>query len=143
MNNDYDKVIEFFSKHEIATYGFGPTDYGAEEGTLMWCIKELNSMFDINVYIDNRDRIIKQRTLEVICTLIDIYGKEDTEEKDFDIDKAWELLHEEIDKQSEIIDKNEYETQSYHAGIKTGLNVAYNIMRLCIKKGVNEDERTD
>lgn len=142
MNDDYDKVIEFFDEHEIAIYGFGPTDYGAEEGTLLWCIKELNSMFDINAYIDNRDRIIKQRTLKVICALIDIYEKEDTEEKDFDIDKAWELLHGEIDKQSEIIDKNDYETQSYHAGIKAGLSIASTILRLCIKKGVN-DNATD
>lgn len=80
MNNDYDKVIEFFSEHEIAIYGFGPTDYGAEEGTLLWCIKELHSMFDINIYIDDRDMIIKQRTLKVICTLIDIYEKEDAKE---------------------------------------------------------------
>jgi hypothetical protein len=82
MNNDYDKVIEFFSEHEISIYGFGPNDYGAEEGTLLWCIKELHSMFDINVYIDDRDRIIKQRTLKVICTLIDIYEKADANERE-------------------------------------------------------------
>ena len=80
--NDYDKVTEFFSEHEIAIYGFGPTDDGAEEGTLLWCIKELDSMFDINVYIDNRDRIIKQRTLKVICALIDIYEKADVNERE-------------------------------------------------------------
>ena len=82
MSADYDKVIEFFSEHETAIYGLGPTDDGAEEGTLLWCIKELDSMFDINVYIDNRDRTIKQRTLKVICTLIDIYEKEDANERE-------------------------------------------------------------
>jgi len=51
MNDDYDKVIEFFSEHENAIYGFGPTDNGAEEGSLLWCVKELDSMFDINIYI--------------------------------------------------------------------------------------------
>lgn len=80
MNNDYDKVIDFFSEHETAIYGF-PTDNGAEEGSLLWCIKELDSMFDINIYIDNRDRSIKQRTLKVICALIDIYEKKDTEKR--------------------------------------------------------------
>lgn len=82
MNNDYDKVIEFFSEHEISIYGFSPTDYGAEEGTLLWCIKELDSMFDINVYTDERDMKIKQRTLKVICTLIDIYEKADANERE-------------------------------------------------------------
>ena len=57
----------------------------------------------------------------------------------FDIDKAYEMLKEEIDKQYGIIEQNEYATQSYHAGIKTGLNVAYSIMRLCIKKEVSKD----
>ena len=82
MNDDYDKVIEFFSEHENAIYGFGPTDNGAEEGSLLWCVKELDSMFDINIYIDDRDRIIKQRTLKVICALIDIYEKKDAEERE-------------------------------------------------------------
>lgn len=82
MNPDYDKVIEFFSEHETAIYGFGPTDDGAEEGTLLWCIKELDSVFDINTYIDERDKEIKQRTLKVICALIDIYEKEDAEERE-------------------------------------------------------------
>lgn len=81
MNPDYDKVIEFFSEHETAIYGFGPTDDGAEEGTLLWCIKELDSVFDINVYIDKRDKAIKQRILKVLCALIDIYEKEDAEER--------------------------------------------------------------
>lgn len=71
----YDKVIEFFSEHETAIYGLGPTDYGAEEGTLLWCIKELDSMFDIN-----RDKDIKQRTLKVICALIDIYEEKNSED---------------------------------------------------------------
>ena len=57
----------------------------------------------------------------------------------FDIDKAYEMLKEEIDKQYGIIKLNEYATQSYHAGIKTGLNVAYSIIRLCIKKEAGED----
>lgn len=73
MNPDYDKVIEFFSEYETDIYGLGPTDDGAEEGTLLWCIKELDNMFDINVYTDKRDMAIKQRTLKVICALIDIY----------------------------------------------------------------------
>ena len=34
MNPDYEKVIEFFSEHETAIYGFGPTDDGAEEGII-------------------------------------------------------------------------------------------------------------
>ena len=57
----------------------------------------------------------------------------------FDIDKAYEMLKEEIDKQHGIIEQNEYATQSYHAGIKTGLNVAYRIMRMCIRKEADED----
>lgn len=57
----------------------------------------------------------------------------------FDIDKAYEMLKEEIDKQYGIIKQNEYATQSYHAGIKTGLNVACSIMRLCTKKDVSEN----
>ena len=91
MNDDYDKVIEFFSKHKT----------GAEEGSLLWCIKELDSMFDINVYIDNRDRMIKQQTLKVICTLINIYEKEDTKKRELDsetmtlikdlVAKGWKL----------------------------------------------------
>lgn len=81
MNDNYDKVIEFFSEHETAIYGFSSTDDGAEEGSLLWCIKELDSMFDINVYIDNRDMQIKQRTLKVICALIDIYEKADAKER--------------------------------------------------------------
>lgn len=82
MDPDYDKVIEFFSKHETAIYGLGPTDDGAEEGTLLWCIKELDNMFDINISIDKRDEAIKQRTLKVLCSLIDIYEKEDAEERE-------------------------------------------------------------
>ena len=58
---------------------------------------------------------------------------------DFNIDKANEMLHEEIDKQYGIIEQNEYATQSYHAGIKTGLNVACSIIRLCIRKEASED----
>jgi hypothetical protein len=61
----------------------------------------------------------------------------------FNIDKANEILNEEIDKQYGIIEQNEYATQSYHAGIKTGLTVARSIMRLCIMKEVNEDAGTD
>lgn len=57
----------------------------------------------------------------------------------FDIDKANEMLIEEIEKQYGIIEQNEYATQSYHAGIKTGLNVACSIMRFCIRKDVSED----
>lgn len=61
----------------------------------------------------------------------------------FDVDKAYEMLKEEIDKQYGIIQQNEYATQSYHAGIKTGLNVAIQIMKLCIKREVSEDAGTD
>lgn len=82
MNPDYDKVIEFFSEHETEIYGFSPTDDGAEEGTLLWCIKELDNMFDINISIDKRDEAIKQRTLKVLCALIDIYEKEDADERE-------------------------------------------------------------
>jgi hypothetical protein len=78
----YEKVIEFFNEHETSIYGLSPTDDGVEEGSLLWCIEELYSMFDINVYIDNRDKTIKQRTLKVICTLIDIYEKADAEERE-------------------------------------------------------------
>lgn len=73
MNPDYDKVLEFFSEHETDIYGLGPTDDGAKEGSLLWCIKELDSMFDINISIDKRDEAIKRRTLKVICALINIY----------------------------------------------------------------------
>lgn len=73
MNADYERILDFFDEHEIAIYGFGPTDDGAKEGSLLWCIKELDSMFDINISIDKRDEAIKQRTLKVICALIDIY----------------------------------------------------------------------
>lgn len=60
----------------------------------------------------------------------------------FDIDKAYEMLKEEIDKQYGIIEQNEYATQSYHAGIKTGLNVACSIMRVCIRKEVSKNAGT-
>ena len=53
---DYEKVIEFFSEHEIAIYGFGPTDYGAEEGTLLWCIKELDDIYNRSKGIVLADR---------------------------------------------------------------------------------------
>ena len=61
----------------------------------------------------------------------------------FDVDKAYEMLKEKIDKQYGIIQQNEYATQSYHAGIKTGLNVAIQIMKLCLKREVSEDAGTD
>lgn len=61
----------------------------------------------------------------------------------FDMDKAYEMFKEEIDKQCGIIEKNEYATQSYHAGIKRGLNIAYTILRLCISKETDEDAGTD
>lgn len=57
----------------------------------------------------------------------------------FDIDAAYSMMNEEIEKQCGIINQNEYATLSYHAGIKTGLNVACSIMRLCIRKEVSED----
>lgn len=101
MNDDYEKVIEFFNDHEIAIYGFGSTDYGAEEGTLLWCIKELNSMSDINVYIDNRDMKIKQRTLKVICALIDIYEKSDANERELN-SKVTTLMNDLAAKELEV-----------------------------------------
>lgn len=75
MNPDYDKVIEFFSEHETAIYGLGPTDYGAEEGTLLWCIKELDDIYDRSKRIVLADRgiALKKQILNVLCALMDIY----------------------------------------------------------------------
>lgn len=55
----------------------------------------------------------------------------------FDIDAAYSMLNDEIEKQYGIIHQKECATLSYHAGIKTGLNVAKQIIRCCLKK---EDE---
>lgn len=84
MNPDYDKVIEFFSEHETAIYGLGPTDDGAEEGTLLWCIKELDGIYDRSkgIALADRDIALKNQILNVLCVLIDIYEKEDAEERE-------------------------------------------------------------
>ena len=81
---DYEKVIEFFSEHEIAIYGFGPTDYGAEEGTLLWCIKELDDIYNRSkgIVLADRGTMLKNQILNVLCTLINIYEKEDAECED-------------------------------------------------------------
>lgn len=83
MNYSYDKVLEFFSEHETAIYGLGPTDNGAddEEGSFLWCIKKLDEMADITIAIDKRDETMKETILKVICSLIDIYeDQNDTSE---------------------------------------------------------------
>lgn len=83
MDCSYDKVLEFFSEHETAIYGLGPTDNGAddEEGSLLWCIKKLDEMADITIAIDKRDETMKETILKVICSLIDIYeDQNDTSE---------------------------------------------------------------
>ena len=59
----------------------------------------------------------------------------------FDSEKAFEMLNEEIDKQVGIIRQHEWATQSYHAGLESGLRVACNIIRLCIH--VDESEVQD
>lgn len=84
MNNDYDKVIEFFSEHEISIYGFGPTDYGAEEGTLLWCIKELDDIYNRSkgIVLSDRGTMLKNQILNVLCNLIDIYEKADANERE-------------------------------------------------------------
>ena len=84
MEYSYDKVLEFFSDHETAIYGFGPTDYGAddEEGSLLWCIKKLDEMTDVTIAIDKRDEKMKETILKVLCALIDIYEKEDVDRSD-------------------------------------------------------------
>ena len=80
---DYEKVIEFFSEHEIAIYGFGPTDDGAEEGTLLWCIKELDDIYNRSkgIVLADRGIALKNQILNVLCTLIDIYEKEDRQKE--------------------------------------------------------------
>ena len=84
MNPDYEKVIEFFSEHETAIYGLGPTDNGAEEGTLLWCIKELDDIYNRSkgIVLADRGTMLKNQILNVLCTLIDIYEKEDAERED-------------------------------------------------------------
>ena len=79
MNADYDKILEFFSEHETAIYGLGPTDYGAKEGSLLWCIKALDEVYrdDISTCSTSEDKI-----LTVICSLIDIYENHKPSEPD-------------------------------------------------------------
>ena len=61
----------------------------------------------------------------------------------FDIDKAYEMLKEEIDKQYGIIEQCEMATQSYHAGIESGLRLAKLIIMQCMNREVSEDAGTD
>lgn len=76
---DYDKVIEFFSEHETSIYGLGPTDDGAEEGTLLWCIKELDDIYNRSerVILADKGPDIKDQILKVLCSLMDIYEEEE------------------------------------------------------------------
>lgn len=80
----YDKVLEFFSEHETAIYGLGPTDYGAEEGTLLWCIKELDNIYDCSRYfnasVKEDGTTIRDQILKVLCCLMDIYEEKNSEE---------------------------------------------------------------
>ena len=60
----------------------------------------------------------------------------------FDVEKAMDMLKEEIDKQYGIIQQREVATLSYHAGIESGLRLAKEIIRKCIKREVQDyDER--
>ena len=53
----------------------------------------------------------------------------------FDAEKANQMLKEEIDKQYGIIQQREMATLSYHAGIESGLRLARQIIRECMKRG--------
>ena len=57
----------------------------------------------------------------------------------FDAEKAENMLKEEIDKQYGIIQQHEMATQSYHAGIESGLRLARQIIRECVKREAKED----
>lgn len=52
----------------------------------------------------------------------------------FDAEKAENTLEEEIDKQYGIIQQREMATLSYHAGIESGLRLARQIIRECMKR---------
>lgn len=84
MNHDYEKVIEFFSEHETAIYGLGPTDDGAEEETLLWCIKELDDIYNRSkgIVLADKGIALKKQILNVLCAIIDIYEKENAEDED-------------------------------------------------------------
>ena len=86
---DYDKVIEFFSEHETAIYGLGPTDDGAEEGTLLWCIKELDDIYDRA----DRGSTLKNQILNVLCALIDIY-ENDSNDASYTYYEIWNTTSE-------------------------------------------------
>ena len=60
----------------------------------------------------------------------------------FDAEKAHLMLNEEIDKQYGIIQQREVATLSYHAGIESGLRLAKEIIRKCIKREVQDDAET-
>ena len=79
----YDKVLDFFSEHETAIYGLGPTDYGAEEGTLLWCIKELDDIYDCSRYfnasVKEDGTTIRDQILKVLCCLMDIYEEKNAD----------------------------------------------------------------
>lgn len=52
----------------------------------------------------------------------------------FDSEKAENTLKEEIDKQYGIIQQREMATLSYHAGIESGLRLARQIIKECMKR---------
>ena len=60
----------------------------------------------------------------------------------FDVEKAMDMLKEEIDKQYGIIQQREVATLSYHAGIESGLRLAKEIIRKCIKREAQDDAET-
>lgn len=103
MNPDYDKVIEFFNEHETAIYGFGPTDDGAEECSLLWCIKELDDIYNRSkgIVLADRGTMLKNQILNVLCTLIDVYEKEDAEERELN-SEITTLMNDLAAKESEV-----------------------------------------
>ena len=60
----------------------------------------------------------------------------------FDAEKAMAMLIQEIDKQYGIIQQHEMATLSYHAGIESGLRLARQIIRECMKRS-ERDAGTD
>ena len=51
----------------------------------------------------------------------------------FDAEEAHRMLNEEIDRQYGIMQQREFATLSYHAGIESGLILAKQIIKNCIK----------
>lgn len=58
---------------------------------------------------------------------------------DFDRERCSRLLGQEIEKQDGILRGNADYATSYHVGIKSGLNLAWNIIESCIEKKENEN----